>query len=684
MSNYHQEETLGKAYDSKLMARLLRYAKPYWKIIAICIVLLIFIAGVELARPYFIQVAIDEHINVYDRPLYVYDEQVAEGGIAYEGNYYYIEEPPEEADSLAQLVRIEGEVYLMQEFLGDVDVPGTFEATNGETLVFEDREIPASSLSDEAIQDFRAEDIDNLWRIGWIFLALIISAFIMNYIQVYALHYASNKIIYNIRQQLFTHVENMSLSFFDKNPVGRLVTRLTNDTETLHQMYTEVLVSFFKDIFILLGVIIVMLTMSFRLALLTFLVLPVLLLSSYLFRLKVRDAYRQVRLKLARINSSLSENFTGMRTIHTFKREVQQFNKFNKINEELLAANKREVFIFAVYRPSMEIIRSLGFAIIIWYGGGQVVQGNIQFGVLFAFINYIKQFFQPINNLTEKYNVLQSSMASSERIFKLLDTESTIKNPESPKPLKVFTGEIEFKNVWFAYNDEDWVLKDVNFKIRPGESIAFVGATGAGKSSIINLMGRFYDIQKGEILIDGVNIQDLSITDLRENIGIVLQDVFMFAGDIKGNISLDHPNITREKVEEIAKYVNLHRFIEKLPHGYDEPVMERGSTLSSGQKQLLAFARALAFNPAVLVLDEATSNIDTETEELVQDAMQKIIKGKTTIAIAHRLSTIQSCDKIIVLHKGQIREIGNHNELLKRKGLYYNLYELQYKDLRQE
>ena len=682
MSNYHEEETLGKAYDSKLMARLLSYAKPYWKIIALCVMLLIFIAGVELARPYFIQVAIDEHINVYDRPLYVYDEPTAEEGTEFEGRYYYIEDPEEGYDSLAQLVRIEGEVYLLDEFLGNVDIPGTFRSGNGDYLIFEDREIPATLLDDAAIQAFRSEDISNLWRIGWIFLTLIVTAFIMNYIQVYALNYASNRIIYNIRQQLFTHVENMSLRFFDKNPVGRLVTRITNDTETLHQMYTEVLVSFFKDIFILLGVVIVMLSMSFRLALLTFLVLPVLLLSSYLFRLKVRDAYRQVRLKLARINASLSENFTGMKTIQTFKRETQQFNKFNKTNEELLAANKREVFIFAVYRPSMEIIRSLGFAIIIWYGGGQVVQGNIQFGILFAFINYIKQFFQPINNLTEKYNVLQSSMASSERIFKLLDTESTIKNPEEPKPLKHFRGEIEFKNVWFAYNEDEWVLKDVSFKIKPGESIAFVGATGAGKSSIINLMARFYDIQKGEILIDGVNIKDLSITDLRENIGIVLQDVFMFAGDIKGNISLDNPNISREKIKEIAEYVNLHQFIERLPNGYDEPVMERGSTLSSGQKQLLAFARALAFNPGVLVLDEATSNIDTETEELVQDAMQKIIKGKTTIAIAHRLSTIQSCDKIIVLHKGRIREVGNHNQLLKEKGLYYNLYELQYKDIR--
>ncbi len=679
MSDYHQEETLGKAYDSNLMKRLLGYARPYWKAILFCIILLIFIAGVELARPYFMQVAIDEHINVYDRPLYVYDEKVEEDAVYFENRYYSIEEIGDPVDK-AQLLRIDGEIFLIHQYLGNVDLSEDVRFLDDERIEYLGEEVEARLLNDDEIRDFRARDISSLYRIGIIFFGLIFSAFFLNYLQVYILNYYSNQIIYNIRQQLFSHVENMSLQFFDKNPVGRLVTRITNDTETLHQMYTDVLVNLFKDIFILLGVVIVMLVMSFRLALLSFLVLPVLLLSSYLFRMKVREAYRDVRLRLARINSYLSENFTGMKTIHTFKREVQQFTQFNKINEELLAANKREVFIFAVYRPSMEIIRSLGIAIIIWYGGGQVVQGNIQFGILFAFVNYIKQFFQPINNLTEKYNILQSSMASSERIFKLLDTESTIENPENPKPLQNFSGNIEFKNVWFAYNDEDWVLKDVSFKIRPGESIAFVGATGAGKSSIINLMARFYDIQKGEILIDGVNIKDLSISDLRENIGIVLQDVFMFAGDIKGNISLNNPEISKDKVTEIARYVNLHRFIDRLPGKYDEPVMERGATLSAGQKQLLAFARALAFDPKVLVLDEATSNIDTETEELIQDAMEKMIRGKTTIAIAHRLSTIQSCDKIIVLHKGRIKEMGNHNELLNLKGMYHNLYQLQYKD----
>jgi len=328
----------------------------------------------------------------------------------------------------------------------------------------------------------------------------------------------------------------------------------------------------------------------------------------------------------------------------------------------------------------MEIIRSLGIALIIWYGGGQVVRESIQFGVLVAFIDYLKQFFQPINDLTEKYNILQSAMASSERIFALLDKTPDITTPENPKHIDNLDGAIEFKNVWFAYNNEDWVLKDISFKINAGESVAFVGATGAGKSSIINLISRFYDIQKGEILIDGINIKDIPLSTLRKNIGVVLQDVFMFTGTIKDNIVLSNHEISDEKMQEIAHYVNSHQFIEKLPKKYNEPVMERGATLSSGQRQLLAFARALATNPSILVLDEATSNIDTETEELIQDAVVKLIKGRTSIAIAHRLSTIQNCNKIMVLHKGYLREMGNHQELLEKEGIYYKLYQLQYKE----
>jgi len=587
MDNIQQEEVLGKAYDSKLMGRLLKYASPYWHWLLLCVLLLMAIAGIELAQPYIIKIAIDKYIV---------------------GN----------------------------------------------------------------------EGIEGLKQLSLLYLVVVILGFLINFIQVYLLNFASNKIIYNIREQLFSHLQNMSLSFFDKNPVGRLVTRVTNDTETLQEMYTSVLVNLFKDVFLLLGIVFVMMKLNIRFALLSFSVIPLVLLASAIFRLKIRDAYREVRVKLAKINSSLNENITGMKTIQVYRRELQQMNKFNETNRELLAANNKELFIFAVFRPSMEIFRSLGIAIIIWYGGGQVLKQNIEFGVLFAFISYIKLFFQPINDLTEKYNILQSAMASSERIFALLDQTPDIKEAYLPQKVKEFRGEIEFKNVWFAYKDEDWVLKDISFKISPGESIAFVGATGAGKSSIINLISRFYEIQRGEILIDGVNIKELPLEDLRKNIGIVLQDVFIFTGSVRENIILNNHEIPEEKLLAAAKYVNAHSFIEKLPQQYDEAIMERGSNLSTGQRQLLAFARALVFEPSILILDEATSNIDTETEELIQDAIGKLIKGRTSIAIAHRLSTIQNCDKIIVLHKGEIREVGNHQSLLQKEGLYYKLYQLQY------
>ena len=587
MDNIQQEEVLGKAYDSKLMGRLLKYAIPYWHWLLLCVVLLMAIAGIELAQPYIIKIAIDKYIV---------------------GN----------------------------------------------------------------------EGIEGLKQLSLLYLVVVILGFLINFIQVYLLNFASNKIIYNIREQLFSHIQNMSLSFFDKNPVGRLVTRVTNDTDTLHEMYTSVLVNLFKDVFLLLGIVFILMKLNIKFALLSFSVIPLVLLASAIFRLKIRDAYREVRVKLAKINSSLNENITGMKTIHVYRRELQQLKKFNETNNELLVANNKEIFIFAVFRPSMEILRSLGIAIIIWYGGGQVLKQNIQFGVLFAFINYIKLFFQPINDLTEKYNILQSAMASSERIFALLDQKPDIKEAYLPRRIKEFKGEIEFRNVWFAYKGEDWVLKDINFKVSPGESIAFVGATGAGKSSIINLISRFYEIQKGEILIDGINIKELPLEDLRRNIGIVLQDVFIFTGSVRENIILNNHEIPDEKLLAAAKYVNAHSFIEKLPQQYDEAIMERGSNLSTGQRQLLAFARALVFEPSILILDEATSNIDTETEELIQDAIGKLIKGRTSIAIAHRLSTIQNCDKIIVLHKGEIREVGNHQSLLQREGIYYKLYQLQY------
>ncbi|GAB6117329.1 ABC transporter ATP-binding protein [Thermoanaerobacter brockii subsp. lactiethylicus] len=526
----------------------------------------------------------------------------------------------------------------------------------------------------------KAEAINGVTHIGILYLIIITVAFIINYGQIYLIQYTGQKIIFNLRQQIFEHLQSLSLSFFDKNPVGRLVTRVTNDTDTLNEMYTSVIANLFNDIFIIFGIIIVMVSYNVKLALISLSTTPLIIVGMYIYRKLASQAYRLVRVRLARINAFLSEHISGMKIVQLFVTEHKKSKEFEKINKDYYDANMRQLTIFAIFRPSMDVIYSLTLAFLIWYGGKDIISHKIEFGVLYAFVNYLQQLFQPIFDISEKYDILQSAMASAERIFILLDTKEQIKDPEEPIPLEDIQGKIEFKNVWFSYNGKDWVLKDVSFVVNPGETVAFVGATGAGKSSIISLLSRFYDIQKGEILIDGIDIRKVRQQDLRKHIGVVLQDVFLFTGDIKSNIRLNNKNITDNDIYMVAKYVNAHHFIKKLPEGYESKVTERGSTLSAGQRQLLAFARALAFNPKILVLDEATANIDTETEMLIQDALKKLTKGRTTIAIAHRLSTIQHADKIIVLHKGRIREMGTHNELLQKKGLYYNLYMLQYKD----
>ncbi|ABY93453.1 MAG: ABC transporter ATP-binding protein [Thermoanaerobacter sp.] len=526
----------------------------------------------------------------------------------------------------------------------------------------------------------KAEAINGVTHIGILYLIIITVAFIINYGQIYLIQYTGQKIIFNLRQQIFEHLQSLSLSFFDKNPVGRLVTRVTNDTDTLNEMYTSVIANLFNDIFIIFGIIIAMVSYNVKLALISLSTTPLIIGGMYIYRKLASQAYRLVRVRLARINAFLSEHISGMKIVQLFVTEHKKSKEFEKINKDYYDANMRQLTIFAIFRPSMDVIYSLTLALLIWYGGKDIISHKIEFGVLYAFVNYLQQLFQPIFDISEKYDILQSAMASAERIFILLDTKEQIKDPEKPIPLEDIQGKIEFKNVWFSYNGKEWVLKDVSFVVNPGETVAFVGATGAGKSSIISLLSRFYDIQKGEILIDGIDIRKVRQQDLRKHIGVVLQDVFLFTGDIKSNIRLNNKNITDNDIYMVAKYVNAHHFIKKLPEGYESKVTERGSTLSAGQRQLLAFARALAFNPKILVLDEATANIDTETERLIQDALKKLTKGRTTLVIAHRLSTIQHADKIIVLHKGRIREMGTHNELLQKKGLYYNLYMLQYKD----
>ncbi|ARU63397.1 hypothetical protein CBW65_22190 [Tumebacillus avium] len=667
MSNIHEEEKLEKSYDGRLMRRLLGYVKPYkyWMLLSIILLLLITVS--DLARPYLIKVAIDDHMNVLNTTFVSAstEELPDEEHYTFKGEVLVresdFETPP--ADRLRfQIENTTQDQYVM-----------VVENTTGT----ETERIP---MTDAEVDVFKDTEIDALIGIGMLFLALILGSFVLNYIQTIVLQWTGQRIIFNIRQQLFSHLQKLSLAFFDRNPVGRLVTRVMNDTEALNEMYSNMLVTLFKDVFVLLGIILIMFQTNVKLAMISMACVPFVIIVSQIYRHYARRAFRDTRVKLAQINATLAENISGMRIIQIFRQEKRMHQEFEQTNDAYFKASWQELKTFAVFRPSMELFAQLALAILIWYGGGKVLDNALQIGVLYMFISYTQQFFQPINDLSEKYNILQSAMASSERLFQLLDTDDMIKNPALPKPFENIKGRVEFKNVWFAYTGENWVLRDVSFTIEPGETIAFVGATGAGKSSILNLLSRFYDIQKGEILIDGVNIKDVRKEELRRAISVVLQDVFLFTGTIRDNIRLQEPSITDQRIEDAVRFVNADKLINKLPGKLDEPVLERGATFSAGERQLIAFARALAFDPTILVLDEATANIDTETESLIQDALQKLTQDRTTIVVAHRLSTIQNADKIIVMHKGTIREMGNHQALLAQGGMYYNLYQLQYKE----
>jgi ATP-binding cassette subfamily B protein/subfamily B ATP-binding cassette protein MsbA len=685
-NNFHREEDLEKTLDLNLLKRLLEFARPYTAIILICILLLAGITFVELARPYILEIAIDKHINAYSIPLVAFEPgEEPLPGLQLEGEVLIREselDRPYRQLPRRQVVFYRGEYYLVE---GTVDQRGPgyrLEAAAGSTYVLRQgkRSIPAIKLNSGQLSLLRGRDIAALYRLGLIFFLLILAGFILNYLQVCLLQYAGQKIIYDIRMKVFTHLQSLSLSFFDRNPVGRLVTRVANDTETLNEMFTSVIVNLFKDIFLLAGILLAMLQMDRRLALVSMVTLPLIGAATVLFRIKARQAYRQVRTKLAAINADLQENISGMRIIQIFNQQLNQYRQFDRINREHYQANMQEVWTFAVFRPTIDLFQSFAIAVLLWYGGGQVIRGALQFGVLFAFINYIQQFFRPISSMTEKYNVMQSAMASSERIFQLLDRSEIISDPDMPVWLPEIKGRVELKNVWFAYEGENWVLKDVSLAVEPNQTVALVGATGAGKSSIINLLSRFYDAQKGSILIDGIDIRRLKKEELRRQIGVILQDVFLFSDTIAGNISLNNEEISLDQVKHAARLVHADDFISRLPDKYRHQVEERGATLSAGERQLLAFARALAYDPRILILDEATSNIDTATELLIQEALKKLARGRTTIIVAHRLSTIQHADKIVVIHKGRIRETGSHQELLNQGGIYYDLYRLQYKD----
>jgi ATP-binding cassette, subfamily B, multidrug efflux pump len=583
-----EEEILGRAYDSRLMKRLVRYLKPYRHHIIIAIIVLIVATLADLAGPLITKLAIDNYI-------------------AY-------------------------------------------------------------------------KDMEGLSGIIALFIGIMALQFVLKYIEMYITQWVGQKAVYDIRMEIFSHIEHLGLSFFDKNPVGRLVTRATSDIAALNELFTSGVVEIFGDIIILLGIICILLYLNWRLALITMIVVPVLFVATIIFRARVRESFRNVRTRIAKINSFIQEHLAGMWVVQSFVAEKRTFRKFDLINADLRDNHLKSVFYFAVFFPIVEILGAVSIALIIWYGGGQIIKGALTLGALVAFLQYADRFFQPIRDLSEKYNILQQAMASSERIFKLLDVEHDITDPEQPKSLPIVKGAIKFDKIWFAYNDEEWVLRDLNLNINPGERIAIVGATGSGKTSLISLLLRFYNYQKGKIELDGIPITELALKDYRRNIGLVLQDIYMFSGDIAHNIRLGNSEITDNDIKNAIHTVGADHLVADLENGINSNIRERGSNLSVGQRQLLAFARALAFDPRILILDEATSSVDTQTEILIQEAMQKLFEGRTSIVIAHRLSTIKNSNRIIVMHKGMIKEEGTHAELLSLGGIYYRLYQLQYKE----
>ena len=538
-----------------------------------------------------------------------------------------------------------------------------------------------TGLTQAELKEQRWDDLMGVVKLGVLYGLSVVVSLGLTYAQAAILATIGQKIIYNMRTDVFTHLNKLHIGFFNDNPIGRLVTRVTNDCETVNEMFTSVIVNVLKSFCLLAGIMIYMLTMHAKLSLMIFLVLPLITVFTFIFRIYTRKIYRNIRAKVSELNGFVAEHISGMKTVQIFTAEEDTMRAFAEETEKLRKINIKQLTAFALYTPTTYVLNTVAMAILLLYGGRLAMDGVITIGTLVIFQRYISKFFEPIQNLAEEFNVIQSAAASAERIFWLLDTEPQIQDKPDAKSMPSFRGEIEFKNVWFAYRDEEWVLRDVSFKVQPGQRVAFVGATGAGKTTIQNLICRYYDVQKGQVLVDGVDVRDIKVADLRRNIGQMLQDVFLFTGDVKSNIRLSEDSITDEEVVEAAKYVNADGFIQKLEGGYDHQVIERGAAFSAGQRQLLSFARTLAFQPSVLILDEATANIDTETEALIQDALNKLMEGRTTIIVAHRLSTIQNCDKIIVMHKGQICESGNHQELLAQGGIYYKLYKLQYEHM---
>ncbi len=646
--NIHEEEILGKAYDSRLMRRLLTYLRPYKWQVGLVLTGILFKATADVLQPFLVKVAVDRYLA------------------------------PTKAAAHSWL---------------------------------------GSRLSNNALT--------GIGEVAGLYVASLVFSFLLEYMETYYMQWTGQMVMFDLRSQIFRHLQHMHIGFFDKNPVGRLVTRVTTDVDALNEMFTAGVVSIFEDVFVLAGIVAIMMSMNWKLAIITFAVLPFIFFATMVFRRKVRDSYRRIRVAIARINAYLQEHVSGMMVLQLFNREKRAFEKFKTINASHMDAFLDAIMAYAVYYPVIEILSATAIASVIWFGGSDVIRhitsgslavstsgGHLTFhvviamttlGTLVAFIQYAQRFFRPIQDLSEKYNILQSAMAAAERVFKLVDTPPDVVSPAATK-VPAGPGRIEFDHVWFAYRnipiggvdgkdgklpptngdaqqtEPDWVLRDVSFAIEPGETVAIVGHTGAGKTTIISLLMRFYDVQQGAVRIDGVDVRDVDLNDLRRRYGVVLQDPFLFSGTVEQNIRLGSSWIEDEAVERAAEEVNIADFIRSLPEGFKESVRERGSTLSTGQKQLISFARALAHDPKILILDEATSSVDTETEFRVREALTRMVEGRTSIVIAHRLSTVQRADKILVMHKGKLREMGTHQQLLSQRGIYWKLYQLQYKD----
>jgi ATP-binding cassette subfamily B protein len=603
MSSHHEEETLGKPYDARLMKRLLAYLRPYRWQVAAAVVLTLLTGALGVVGPYLLKITVDTFL------------------------------------------------------------------------------VPATEGRLSMAEAFRGVEL-----IAVVFFCALAIRFTMEYVQTLIMQRVGQRAMFDLRSAIFQHLQRLPMSFFDRNPVGRMVTRVTTDVDALNELFAAGVVAMLADVFMLSAIVIVMLKLSWQLALAAFLVLPLILGVTLIFRRSVRDANRRIRSAIARINSFLQEHISGMSVVQLFNREARVRKQFEDINRTHMLAFKDAIFSFALFYPAVEFLGVLAVTVLLWFGGIRVLDRTLELGVLVAFIQYAQQFFRPIQDLSEKFNILQTAMASSERIFKLLDEPVTIASKPGALPLAEPRGEIEFRNVWFAYTggdapgDADWVLRDVSFRVAPGQTVALVGHTGAGKTTVVSLLLRFYDVQRGQILLDGRDIRDYDLQALRRHFGIVLQDPFLFTGTLESNVRLGTEGIDRSGVERALGEVGLAPFVSTLEGGVTTVVTERGATFSIGQRQLVSFARALAHNPRFLILDEATSSVDTKTELLIREALDRLLTGRTAIVIAHRLSTIQHASSILVFHKGRLREQGSHQELLAQRGIYHRLYQLQYKD----